>query len=101
MAGTAESMPSGLPIISIPQTKGKPRLEDDELIRIIEADNNGSVFKKLMAGEWDGIAETESEARFALLQLIAWYADSRRQVLSIFNKSEIWIKAVEKGEWPK
>ena len=79
-----------------------PHIEDDELIRAAENSTQGAQFKKLMAGEWDGLEYTsEPEARLGLLEMIAWYADSRLQVMRVFNKSKQWVLAVESGEWTR
>ena len=61
----------------------------------------GAKYKKLIAGEWSDWYKTEKEARGGLLEIIAWYADSRVQILNVFRKSKLWGRAMEADEWPR
>jgi hypothetical protein len=89
--------------VDVKDTPIVAHLDDDELIRAAESSQEfGSKFKKLMAGLCDGFNyKSEPEARLGLLEIIAWYADSRFQVVRVFQKSKLWGRAVEKAEWPR
>jgi hypothetical protein len=62
--------------------------EDDETIinRAISA-LNGDKFKGLLEGRWEEYYSSQSEADFALIDIIAFYTQNRDQITRIFRQS--------------
>lgn len=62
--------------------------EDDAAIiaRGISA-ANGDKFKALYNGEWQGVYPSQSEADFALIDIVAFYTQNRNQIRNIFAAS--------------
>lgn len=62
--------------------------EDDETVinRAITA-ANGDKFAELYAGNWQGMYSSQSEADFALVDIIAFYTQNRKQICRIFRAS--------------
>lgn len=68
----------------------EPQSEDDN--KIIETASqalNGAKFTDLFCGKWDSYYPTQSEADFALVDIIAFYTQNRNQIDRIFKKSEL------------
>jgi primase-polymerase (primpol)-like protein len=64
--------------------------EDDATIigRAIGA-LNGDKFKALLEGRWDEYYSSQSEADFALIDIIAFYTQNRDQITRIFRQSAL------------
>lgn len=50
---------------------------------------NGDKFKKLYSGGWQDLYQSQSEADFALIDIIAFYTQNRNQITRIFQTSEL------------
>jgi primase-polymerase (primpol)-like protein len=73
-------------------------LDDAEVIRIAER-LSGNKFKQLMAGQWEDLQyKSSSEARMALLNMLAYYCDGKIQIDRIFRKSGIFHLCSDKWE---
>ena len=62
---------------------------DDEIIQQAQDAANGELFRYLFNGEWQGLYPSQSEADFALYDIIAFYTESRKQVERIFRRSAL------------
>lgn len=62
--------------------------ETDEEVykRAVEA-ANGDKFAELFAGKWEGMYSSQSEADFALVDIIAFYTQNRAQIKRMFRAS--------------
>lgn len=71
-------------------TESKPETIDDwTLCERAAAAVNGSKFTALYRGEWQASYASQSEADFALVDIIAFYTDNHAQVARIFRASAL------------
>jgi hypothetical protein len=69
---------------SQPETK-----TDQELIETAANAANGTKFKELWEGRWQQYYKSQSEADFALVNIIAFYTDNKQQVVRLFHLSQL------------
>ena len=63
-------------------------LDDDAVIAHAEEANNGDKFKRLFAGDWDDLYDSQSDADMALLSILAfWCGCDEEQMDRIFRTS--------------
>lgn len=60
---------------------------DEQVINRATAAANGDKFAELLAGKWEGMYQSQSEADFALVDIIAFYTQNRAQIARIFRGS--------------
>lgn len=60
---------------------------DEQVINRAMAAANGDKFAELLAGKWEGMYQSQSEADFALVDIIAFYTQNRAQIARIFRGS--------------
>lgn len=60
---------------------------DEQVINRALSAANGDKFAELMAGKWEGMYQSQSEADFALVDIIAFYTQNRAQIARIFRTS--------------
>lgn len=60
---------------------------DEQVINRAIAAANGDKFTELLAGKWEGMYQSQSEADFALVDIIAFYTQNRAQIARIFRGS--------------
>lgn len=60
---------------------------DEEVIRIACDAANGQKFKDLLYGRWTDYYDSQSEADFALVDIVAFYTQNRQQITRIFRAS--------------
>jgi hypothetical protein len=60
---------------------------DEEIIQRATAAANGDKFAALLAGNWQDYYPSQSEADFALVDIIAFYTQNRGQIARIFRNS--------------
>jgi hypothetical protein len=74
---------------NVPET-----LSDDDVIKAAGDALNGQLFKKLFEGKLSELSyASQSEADSALVDIIAFYTDSKTQVGRIFHRSELGKRA--------
>lgn len=78
--GVAEIVYSGL-------TEQK-EVDEDVINRALNA-ANGDKFEKLLLGNWQDIYQSQSEADFAFIDMVAFYTQNRKQIERIFHSSEL------------
>lgn len=78
-----------------------PKYSDDELWQMASSANNGEKFLRLFYGNWQEDYGSQSEADFALIDIIAFYTDSPDQVRRAFLASALGQreKAVSRPEY--
>lgn len=60
---------------------------DEQVINRALVAANGDKFAELNAGKWQGMYSSQSEADFALVDIIAFYTQNRAQIARIFRMS--------------
>ncbi len=60
---------------------------DEQVINRAMAAANGDKFAELLAGKWEGMYQSQSEADFALVDIIAFYTQNLAQIARIFRGS--------------
>ena len=68
---------------------GEETHTDDEICKMAFNAANGQKFYDLYNGDWDDYYESQSEADFALIDIIAFYSENRAQIVRIFRDSEL------------
>lgn len=68
----------------------KPQTEtDDEVIARALNAANGEKFGRLLAGDWQTLYPSQSEADFAFVDIVAFYTQNREQIARIFRASPL------------
>lgn len=62
---------------------------DEQIINHGVTAANGDKFAELYAGKWEGMYSSQSEADFALVDMIAFYTQNRAQIQRIFRDSAL------------
>lgn len=65
------------------------RESDDDIIGRARAAINGDKFANLFKGDWVNYYGSQSEADFALIDIIAWYTQNRAQIHRLFLASQL------------
>ena len=80
---------SASPSITL-HTGSEPQREDDNtIISHATGASNGQKFADLYMGVWEGHYQSQSEADFALIDIIAFYTQNREQIVRIFRASAL------------
>lgn len=82
-----EQMGSGTVAASVYKGDEKELYSDDEVIQKALAAVNGDKFKKLLDGSWNDLYQSQSEADFAFIDILAFYTQNRVQLARMFRKS--------------
>ena len=69
------------------QGEVEEKLKDEEVIKIAADAVNGEKFDELYKGRWERYYPSQSEADFALVNIIAFYTKNRPQISRIFRAS--------------
>jgi Protein of unknown function (DUF3987) len=62
---------------------------DEEIHKIALEASNGAKYSDLFAGNWHSYYPSQSEADLALVNIIAFYTQNRRQLIRLFHRSEL------------
>lgn len=65
------------------------KLTDDKVVETASSAANGEVFLRLWRGEWESNYSSQSEADFALLNIIGFYSRNRAQIKRIFRTTAL------------
>jgi len=65
---------------------------DQDIIAKALAAANGDKFKSLYGGEWETLYPSQSEADFALVDIIAFYTQNKEQIQRIFQNSSLGLR---------
>jgi hypothetical protein len=63
------------------------RQTDEEVIAAASTASNGDKFNSLWAGNWTTLYPSQSEADFALVDIIAFYTQNKAQIARLFRQS--------------
>lgn len=79
---------------SVPQTfiydgNDIEKENDNEILHKASVAANGQKFIKLFQGQWSDFYTSQSEADFAIIDIIAFYTQNRNQIERIFHTSEL------------
>lgn len=66
-----------------------PTASDQRILEIATNAKNGDKFDKLFAGNWEGDYPSQSEADYALMNILVFYSDSVEQVARLFRQSAL------------
>lgn len=84
-----EQMGSGPVAQNVYHGDDKERQSDEEVCKQALNAANGDKFKQLWEGEWNSSYQSQSEADFALIDIIAFYTQNRNQIARIFRNSAL------------
>lgn len=71
-------------------TGDEPETQNDaEIIAQCSSASNGDKFRQLYSGEWYSLYQSQSEADFAIIDIIAFYTQNRNQINRIFKQSAL------------
>lgn len=65
------------------------RESDDDILNHASSASNGDKFKRLFMGDWKEFYGSQSEADFALIDIVAFYSQNREQITRIFLSSQL------------
>lgn len=74
------------------------REPDDVIVERAMKAANGDKFSELYAGDWSSLYPSQSEADFALVDIIAFYTQNRAQIARIFRASNLGQRDKAKRE---
>jgi hypothetical protein len=63
------------------------KYSDKEIVEQANRATNGDKFKSLYSGDWQTLYPSQSEADFALIDIIAFYTQNRNQITRLFRAS--------------
>lgn len=66
----------------------EPAPDNEILTRALNA-SNGDKFEKLLNGNWNEIYQSQSEADYAFIDIIAFYTQNKAQIARIFRASKL------------
>src|ERR1700743_1777438 len=79
-----------VPVYEIKAGQDKPQIIDDrEVMRRAASAANGEKFTQLFTGNWQELYPSQSEADFALINIIAFYTQNIEQIKRVWNSSEL------------
>ncbi len=84
-----EQMGSGPVAQSLIQGNNKDYGTDEEIIKRATNAVNGDKFNSLHCGQWQGLYQSQSEADFAYVDMLAFYTQNRDQIKRLFQSSPL------------
>lgn len=79
----------GPPIQTIYGEDQEQKHSDEEIVTMAQRAANGDKFTSLFVGNWRDLYHSQSEADFALVDIIAFYTQNKAQIARIFRASEL------------
>lgn len=74
-------------------TGNEPETQNDaEIIQQASSASNGDKFNSLYSGDWQSLYSSQSEADFAIIDIIAFYTQNRNQIARIFRASNLGLR---------
>ena len=71
------------------QGDANEKYSDEEIIEQAKAATNGDKFQQLYSGDWQNSYQSQSEADFALIDIVAFYTQNKNQITRIFSSSQL------------
>lgn len=84
-----EQMGSGGVATNIYKGDDKEKFNDKEIVEQASNAVNGDKFKTLFIGQWQSLYQSQSEADFALIDMLAFYTQNRNQIIRIFRSGPL------------
>ncbi len=84
-----ESMGSGGVATNIYRGDDKEKFNDKEIIEQAKNAVNGNKFCDLYEGRWQTLYQSQSEADFAIIDIIAFYTQNKNQIVRLFKQSAL------------
>lgn len=84
-----EQMGAGAPATLLYTGDTKEQFNDDEIVKQAKSATNGIKFETLFTGKWQDLYQSQSEADYALIDIIAFYTQNKKQIERIFHKSAL------------
>lgn len=76
----------------------KETQSDEEVIKQARSAVNGDKFEALFSGDWRSLYQSQSEADFAFIDIVAFYTQNRNQITRIFRSSKLGTRDKAKRE---
>lgn len=83
------SQMGGKPIITTHTGNAKEIYNDQQIIEQASNASNGDKFLQLFSGDWSQLYPTQSEADFAIIDIITFYTQNKHQIERIFRLSQL------------
>lgn len=90
-----EEMGKGSKFIDM-ESNVEAKYTDEQIIEFANTAINGDKFRDLYKGKWTEYYPSQSEADFALIDIIAFYTQNRDQIIRIFHRSALGTRAKAK-----
>lgn len=87
-----EQMGSGGAATNIYKGDDKEKFNDKEIIEQASNAANGDKFKALFRGDWQSLYPSQSEADYAIIDIIAFYTQNKNQIMRLFRSSKLGIR---------
>lgn len=84
-----EQMGSGGVATNLYKGDDNEKFNDQEIIEQCSSAANGEKFRTLYSGDWRSLYQSQSEADFAIIDIIAFYTQNRTQIARIFRFSQL------------
>lgn len=84
-----EQMAAGAPATYLYQGDAKEVFNDQEIIDKAKAAVNGDKFNTLLLGKWQDLYQSQSEADYAFIDIVAFYTQNLHQITRIFHSSPL------------
>lgn len=98
-----EQMGAASPSTSLFTGSNEEKYTDEQIIQQALDATNGEKFKILLEGNWQSLYQSQSEADFAFIDIIAFYSQNRKQIQRLFRASKLGMrdkaKRVDYVEW--
>lgn len=87
-----EQMGSGGAATNIYKGDDKEKFNDKEIIEQASNAANGDKFKALFRGDWQSLYPSQSEADYAIIDIIAFYTQNKNQIMRLFRSSKLGVR---------
>lgn len=84
-----DQMGAGAPATYLYKGDDSEKQSDKEIIEQAESAVNGDKFKQLYSGKWQDIYQSQSEADYAIINIISFYTQNKKQIERIFYSSQL------------
>lgn len=84
-----EQMGAGGAATTLYRGDDQERHTDEEIIRQASGAVNGDKFTRLHRGGWNDIYQSQSEADYAYIDMLAFYTQNRNQIIRLFQSSKL------------
>lgn len=92
-----EEMGKGGKFVDV-ETNAEEKYTDQQIIEFASNASNGIKFVDLYKGNWLEYYPSQSEADFALVDIIAFYTQNRKQIIRIFHSSALGLRKKAKRQ---